>query len=51
MVWGCMGWDSVGQLTEVKAGMNANQYVDILENHLLSSMEECGIPEKDLIFQ
>ena len=22
-----------------------------LENHLLSSMEECGIPAKDLIFQ
>ena len=31
--------------------MNAYQYVDILENHLLSSMEACGIPEQDLIFQ
>jgi transposase len=51
MVWGCMGWDGVGQLAEVEGRMNADQYVDILENNLLPSMEECEIPAEDLIFQ
>ena len=51
MVWGCMGWDGVGQLAEVEGRVNADQYVDILENHLLRSVEECGIPAKDLILQ
>jgi transposase len=51
MVWGCMGWNGVGQLAEVEGRMNANQYVDILQNHLLPSMEESGITPEDLIFQ
>jgi transposase len=51
MVWGCMGWNGVGQLVEVEGRMDANQYVDILENHLLPSMEESGISPEDLIFQ
>ena len=51
MVWGYMGWDSVGQLAEVEGRMNADQYIDILENHLLSSIEECRFPAQDLIFQ
>ena len=50
MVW-CMGWDGVGQLAKVEGKMNAGQHVDILENYLLSSMEECGIAAKDLILQ
>lgn len=51
MVWGCMGWEGVGHLAEVEGRMDANQYVDILENHLLPSMEESGIPLEDIIFQ
>ena len=51
MVWGCMDWEGVGQLAEVEGRMNADQYVEILENHLLPSMEESGIPLEDLIFQ
>ncbi len=51
MVWGCMGWNGVGQLAEVEGRMDANQYVDILQNHLLPSMEESGFSAKDLIFQ
>lgn len=50
MVWGCMGWDGVGWLAEVEGRMNTDQYMDILENNLLSSMEECEIPAEDLIF-
>jgi transposase len=51
MVWGCMGWNGVGRLAEVEGRMNAEQYVLILEDNLLPSMEESGIYWKDLIFQ
>ena len=51
MVWGCLGWESVGRLAEVEGKMNAEQYVDILENNLLPSMEESGISLEDVIFQ
>jgi DDE superfamily endonuclease len=51
MVWGCMGWNGVGQLAEVEGRMNANQYVSILEDHLLPSMQESGIDKEDIIFQ
>ena len=51
MVWGCMGWNGVGKLVEIEGKMNAQQYVDILDDHLLSSMEESGISMEDLIFQ
>ena len=26
MVWGCMGWNGVGMLIEVKGKINADQY-------------------------
>jgi len=51
MVWGCMGWNGVGQMVEVEGKMDANQYVDILEDHMLPSLEESGIPEDEVIFQ
>lgn len=51
MVWGCMGWNGVGELAEVEGRMNADQYVDILDNHLLPSLEDSGIPAEDRIFQ
>ena len=51
MVWGCMGWERVGRLAEVEVKMNADQYVSILEDNLLPSMEESGFSAKDVIFQ
>lgn len=51
MVWGCMGWNGVGQLAEVEGRMDAEQYVSILEDHMLPSLEESGIPEEKVIFQ
>lgn len=51
MVWGCMGWNGVGRLAEVEGRMDAEQYVNILEENLLPSIEECGIPEEEVIFQ
>ena len=51
MVWGCIGWNGVGQLAEIEGKMNADQYVSILEDHVLPSLEESGIPEEEVIFQ
>ena len=51
MVWGCMGWEGVGQLAEVEGRMDADQYVENLEHHLLPSMEETGISMENLIFE
>jgi hypothetical protein len=51
MVWGCIGWNGVGVLSEVEGRMDAEQYVAILEQGLLQSMEDSGIPEGDIIFQ
>jgi len=51
MVWGCMGWEGVGQLAEVEGRMDADQYVAILEDHLVPSIEESGIFEEEAIFQ
>ena len=51
MVWGCIGWNGVGVLSEVEGRMYAEQYVAILEGGLLQSMEDSGIPADDVIFQ
>ena len=50
MVWGCMGWNGVGHLAEVEGRMDADQYVSILEDHMLPSLEKSGISE-EVIFQ
>src|SRR6267154_1698059 len=46
-----MGWKGVGRLAEVEGKMNADQYVSILEDNLLPSLEESGFSAKDVIFQ
>src|SRR6266850_834355 len=51
MVWGCMGWNGVGHLAEVEGKMDADQYVSILEDHMLPSLNECVISEEEVIFQ
>jgi len=51
MVWGCMGWNGVGHLVEVEGRMDADQYVSILEDHMLPSLDESEICEEEVIFQ
>jgi hypothetical protein len=51
MIWGCIGWNGVGVLSEVEGQMDAEQYVAILEQGLLQIIEDSGIPEGDIIFQ
>ena len=51
MVWGCIGWNGMGILSEVEGRMDAEQYVAILEQELLQSMQGSEIPEDNIIFQ
>ena len=48
---GCMGWNGVCQLAEIEGKMDADQFVSILEDYLLPSLEESGIPQEQVIFQ
>ena len=43
MVWGCMGWNGVGELVEVQGKMNAEQYCEILEDGMKESFENLEI--------
>ena len=51
MVWGCMTWDGVGYLSEVDGKMNAAQYVQILDESLLNTLEFYDLDVEDVIFQ
>jgi len=43
MVWGFMGWNGVGILTEIEGRMDAKQYVEILEGGVMESVEKLGM--------
>ena len=51
MVWGCMGWNGVGVLTEVVGKMDAVQYCEILEGGVAESFEMLGLKEGERLFQ
>ena len=51
MVWGCMGWKGVGILVEMEGWMDAEQYVSIIEDKLLLSMENFALSKESIIFQ
>ena len=44
MVWGCMGWNGVGVLTEVQGIMNGDQYCEILDGRVVESFEKLEMP-------
>ena len=51
MVWGCMGWNGVGKLTEVEGKMDAVQYCEILEDGVVESFEKLEVEVEERIFQ
>ena len=51
MVWGCMGQNGVGIFVEMEGCMDAEQYVSILEDKLLPSMENSELSKTSIIFQ
>ena len=51
MVWKCMGWNGIGILAAMEGRMDAEQYVSILKNNLLSNTENSGIFEESISFK
>ena len=51
MIWGCMGWNRVGKLTEVQGTMDVQQYCDILDDGVVESFEKLEMPEDGRTFQ
>lgn len=51
MVWGCMSAHGVGDLHFIDGTVNAEKYIDILENNLLPSIERLPLPFGEYIFQ
>jgi hypothetical protein len=51
MVWGCITWESVGNLSRINGGLDASLYQRILEKDLLETFEWYGLSKDDVIFQ
>ena len=50
MVWGYMGWNEVGKLTEVQGIMDAMQYCEILDDGVMERFEKLEMAEGERIF-
>ena len=46
-----MGWNGVGEFTEVEGKMDAVQYCEILEDGVVGSFEKLELEEEERIFQ
>ena len=51
MVWGCMGWNSVGMLIEVEGKMGADKYCQILSDGMVESFKKMEMEEGEQYFQ
>jgi hypothetical protein len=51
MVWGCIGPDGPGRLHRVQGTMDAKQYVQILKESLLTSLQDHKVDPSEIYFQ
>jgi hypothetical protein len=51
MVWGSMGWNGVGVLTEGQEILESGQMIEILEEGVVESFEKLGIEKGERVFQ
>ena len=51
MVWGCMTLHGFGRLCSVEGRMNAVQYISILEDSFLGTLQDQNINHHDIYFQ
>ena len=51
MMWGCMLWEGVGYACKIDGKMDANLYVQILDEDLQASIEFYDKSSEDIIFQ
>jgi transposase len=51
-VWGCFGFNGVGNLAQIKGLMDANQFISIMKTNLMQSVKKIkGFYDYDIIFQ
>jgi hypothetical protein len=50
MVWGCITWQGVGYLAKIDGRMDADLYLQILEDDLHKTMQFYGLNPPDIIF-
>ena len=50
-VWGVISWHGVGRLHRVTGNLTAHQFVQILDQSLLGSLEDTSTSKHDIIFQ
>lgn len=51
MIWGCMTWDGVGNITLIEGKMNSEVYQKILEEEYLDTLEDKGKSVSETILQ
>ena len=51
MVWGCFTAKGVGYLTRIDGGLNAELYVNILNDELIQTLEYYEYSKDDIVFQ
>ena len=51
MMWGCMSWEGVGYATKIEGKMDADLFVEILEDELQGTLEYYNLKPKEVIFQ
>jgi transposase len=51
MMWGCMAWEGVGNACKIDGKMDADLYVQILDEDLQESLQDFNKSPQDAIFQ
>ena len=50
MIWGCLSFNGIGTLTDVKGNINSQIYIDVLENNLWPVIARY-IADSEYVFQ
>lgn len=51
MIWGCITYNRPGDLSWIKGGMNAEMYLEVLQDYVVQSFEWGGMNPVESIFQ
>jgi hypothetical protein len=51
MVWSCFTVKGVGYITRIDGGLNAELYVNILQDELMETLNEYGYKKENIMFQ
>ena len=51
MLWGCFSWNGVGSLLEIEGTMNADRYIEIINENLEEAVLKLGLEEEFILQQ